>query len=367
MNAVYPAGIYLRLSDERQVIGEFHSMETHRSLCYRKAESEGYNVEQEYPDRGWSGRKRDRPEWRRMQNDIETGRIKAVIAYKLERTARNLLEGLEFVERLREYGCRLISVTEHVDIKTPQGRMNVAHLLAAAEYESNNIADKVSRKRRERAKMGLKNGGRYPPGFKKSQNPGVPVVDEVYGEIIIEVYQRLARGDPLSEIEKDLLARRIYTPKYEITRRGGGKGMIGGRPFRSDQLARLIRNPIYKGFIKEAHNISDEGICHTYCRGKFEALVSEELWAAASKALDRVKETDVVRLQQRDRSRRRRIPKRQENTDPTIGFANSQPERETRQHEARNRQPHRGCRETGSGWFYPKSAEARCVGILGAE
>lgn len=293
--------IYLRLSDEKQVRGDMNSLDTQDIRVRELFKQLKINPVKVYVDRGWSGRKSKRPDWRRMHADIETHQIQAIGAYKLERCARDTLEGLLFIETCVQNKCAVHSVTEHIDFNTPLGRKNAIDLLSCAEYESRNTGAKVSNSREVYAKQGYKNGGRYPPGFRPSSTPRIPEHDPVYAELLHEIFELVSTGASLLEIEKDLSKRGIRTPEFEMRKRGGEKVLSGGRPIRADQLESWIRNPMYKGYVCETHHKAGQDDTHTYVKGLFEPIVSEELWAAANKALDDDKKSDTIRIQERDR------------------------------------------------------------------
>lgn len=297
---ILDAGLYERLSNEKQIRGDLNSIDAQDARCRERAEAEGFNCHTVYVDRGWSGRKSKRPEWQRMHEDIESGRIKAVIAYKLERCARDTAEGIRFIDLCIEHNCLLISVSENIDIYSPLGRKNAIDLLSCAEYESRNTGAKVSFNREHYAQQGYKNGGKNPPGFRKSSTPRIPEHDPANAKWMIEVFEKAAANISLLEIEKELAERKIKTPEYEVTKRGGEKEMRGGRPVRTDQLKQWIRNPMYKGYVSETHHKPGQADTHTYTKGLFEPIVSEELWAAANKALDEAEKADSPRVQQRD-------------------------------------------------------------------
>lgn len=297
---ILDAGLYERLSNEKQIRGDLNSIDAQDARCRQRAEAEGFNCHTVYVDRGWSGRKSKRPEWQRMHEDIESGRIKAVIAYKLERCARDTAEGIRFIDLCIENNCLLISVSENIDIYSPLGRKNAIDLLSCAEYESRNTGAKVSFNREHYAQQGYKNGGKNPPGFRKSSTPRIPEHDPANAKWMIEVFEKAAANISLLEIEKELAERKIKTPEYEVTKRGGEKEIRGGRPVRTDQLRKWIRNPMYKGYVQEKHHKPGQEDTHTYVKGLFEPLVSEELWAAANKALDEAEKIESPRVQQRD-------------------------------------------------------------------
>ena len=76
---IYNTALYLRLSRDDELQGESGSIRTQRMMLREYAHEHGLNVVGEYIDDGWSGTNFDRPEFQRMIDDIEDGRINCVV------------------------------------------------------------------------------------------------------------------------------------------------------------------------------------------------------------------------------------------------------------------------------------------------
>ena len=50
-------------------------METQRTIMQQYAKEQGINVVGEYVDDGWSGTKFERPDFQRMMDDVEAGKV----------------------------------------------------------------------------------------------------------------------------------------------------------------------------------------------------------------------------------------------------------------------------------------------------
>ena len=73
----------------------------------------------------------------KMLNDIEAGRIKCLLISRIAHLSRNMYYLMYIADHFTKYEAELISLSEHVDIKTKVGRLlfNKYAALAQEEYD----------------------------------------------------------------------------------------------------------------------------------------------------------------------------------------------------------------------------------------
>ena len=113
----YNTALYMRLSRDDESFGDSVSIETQRTVLTQYVrEHREFHVASEYVDDGWSGTNFDRPQFKRMMDEIEAGNINCVITKDLSRFGReHIMMGyyLEFV--FPKLKVRYIAVNDNED------------------------------------------------------------------------------------------------------------------------------------------------------------------------------------------------------------------------------------------------------------
>ena len=110
------AAIYCRLSQDDGSVGESGSIQTQKTLLTQYCNERHITIGGYYCDDGWSGTNFDRPEFKRMIDDIEAGAVNMVIVKDLSRFGREYAQMGMYIEHyFEEKGVRFISVAENID------------------------------------------------------------------------------------------------------------------------------------------------------------------------------------------------------------------------------------------------------------
>ena len=96
--------------------GDSVSIETQRTILQQYAKEQGLHVVGEYVDDGWSGTNFERPDFQRMMDDVEAGKVNCIVTKDLSRFGREHVMMDYYLEFLfPEKRVRYIAVAENED------------------------------------------------------------------------------------------------------------------------------------------------------------------------------------------------------------------------------------------------------------
>lgn len=161
--------VYTRKSTEDGLDQDFNTLDAQREsgeafIASRK--HEGWTcLPDRYDDGGYSGGNLDRPALIRLLYDIKAGKVDCVVAYKVDRLSRSLLDFFRPVEIFDKHNVSFISVTQPINTADSTGRLMLNILLSFAQFERETIADRTSDKMCASRRRGKWTGGAPPLGY----------------------------------------------------------------------------------------------------------------------------------------------------------------------------------------------------------
>lgn len=206
--------VYTRISRDDE--GDGLGVARQREDCERLAQLRGWDVARVYEDNDVSAFKRNvrRPEFELVLSDLADGLIDGVVAYDLDRLARQPKDLERLIDLFDERKQRVFAtVTNEVILSAADGRTMARVMVAFANKASHDASRRIQRKHLELARQGKPNGGPVPYGWNKDGT----VDREAAGHIRAGQKQLLA-GVRVGTIRTDWQRRGLGHPREGTTR-----------------------------------------------------------------------------------------------------------------------------------------------------
>ena len=262
------AVIYLRVSTKEQA-EEGYSIPAQAEACRRFIGDRGWELADEYVDRGESAGTADRPQLQAMVARLAEDRsIEALVVHKLDRLARNLEDHAAVRAALRKAGVQLHSVTETLE-DSASGKLVEGILASIAEFYSANLGQEIRKGLDQKAAQG---GwpARAPFGYRNVCRDGggrhgesVLEPDE-QAPLVVWAFERYSTGELSLDALTEALAEKGLRNRLE-------------NPPAKSAVHGMLRNPVYAGVVRWKGIERD---------GTHPPLVSRELFAKVQSVLD---------------------------------------------------------------------------------
>lgn len=218
-----------------------------------------------YEDEGFSGKSLERPQFKKMMEDAQKMKFKAIVVYRLDRISRNIGDFAKLIEQLRRNNIDFISIKENFDTSSPMGRamMYIASVFSQLERET--IAERIKDNMHELAKTGRWLGGVTPTGYASTSTKKITIDGKMKKtchltfipeeiEIVKLIADLFLKYNSLTQTEKYLLQHHYKTKK--------------GNLFTRFSIRNILTNPVYMIADQDAYRYLKENDACIYADEK---------------------------------------------------------------------------------------------------
>lgn len=228
-----PAVIYARISRaDREDDGTLRTDGVDRQLERLRtlAADRGLTVVREIVENDTSATKGSRAGFLDLLGLLRDGTVSVVVAFGIDRLARRRRDLAELLDIAARQGVDLVLLNgADIAASTPAGRMVASMMGAVATSETETMSLRLSEGYRQRAQRGTHVPRQRTFGY----SPGNLKADPREGPVVTEIFRRLADGDTVTGIVRNLTARGVVSTK--------------GRPLSRQSLRVIATNPRYVG------------------------------------------------------------------------------------------------------------------------
>lgn len=165
-----------------------------------------------YADDGISGTNtKKREEFNRMIEDCMAGKIDMIITKSISRFARNTLDCLQYIRKLKDKNISVFFEKENINTMDTKGELLLTIMASLAQQESQSLSQNVKMGIQFRYQAGKVqvNHNRF-LGYTKDEE-GNLIIEPEEAEIIKRIYREYLEGASLKDICDSLMADKILT------------------------------------------------------------------------------------------------------------------------------------------------------------
>ena len=242
--------LYCRLSVDDELNGESNSITHQKEMLEEYAQKNNFYNIKFYVDDGYSGTNFNRPAFKELIKNIDSGIVGTVIVKDMSRLGRDYLKVGYYSEvYFGEAGVHFIAVNDNVDNTIENDSDFTPFRNIMNEWYAKDTSKKVRAVIRAKGMSGKSTCNCPPYGYIKDEN-GNWLVEKEAAEIVKKIYRLCIEGYGPMQISKKLTAQKAISPvvwknkvgwKYKLEK------VDHPELWTVSAIRRILSNPIYLG------------------------------------------------------------------------------------------------------------------------
>ena len=296
--------LYERLSRDDELQGESNSISNQKQMLEDFARRNGLPNPTHFTDDGISGTRFDRPGFLAMMEEVEAGRVEAIVIKDMSRLGRDYLKVGQVMEILRQRGVRLIAINDGVDsLKGDDDFTPFRNIMN--EFYARDTSRKIRSVFKSKGMSGKHLTGTVIYGYLWDEKREHWLVDEEAAEVVRRIFSLTLEGYGPYQIACKLSADRIEIPVVHLAR--FNEGVNRSKPVKdpygwgSSTIVNILKKREYLG-----HTINFKTRKHF--KDKKSHYVSENEWTIFENTHEAIIDQQTFDLAQKIRSNVRRYP-----------------------------------------------------------
>ena len=266
--------LYERLSRDDELQGESNSISNQKQMLEDFARRNGLPNPTHFTDDGISGTRFDRPGFLAMMEEVEAGRVEAIVIKDMSRLGRDYLKVGQVMEVLRQRGVRLIAINDGVDsLKGDDDFTPFRNIMN--EFYARDTSRKIRSVFKSKGMSGKHLTGTVIYGYLWDEKREHWLVDEEAAEVVRRIFSLTLEGYGPYQIACKLSTDRIEIPVVHLAR--FNEGVNRSKPVKdpygwgSSTIVNILKKREYLG-----HTINFKTRKHF--KDKKSHYVSEDEW-----------------------------------------------------------------------------------------
>ena len=296
--------LYEHLSRDDELQGESNSISNQKQMLEDFARRNGLPNPTHFTDDGISGTRFARPGFLAIMEEVEAGRVEAIVIKDMSRLGRDYLKVGQVMEVLRQRGVRLIAINDGVDsLKGDDDFTPFRNIMN--EFYARDTSRKIRSVFKSKGMSGKHLTGTVIYGYLWDEKREHWLVDEEAAEVVRRIFSLTLEGYGPYQIACKLSADRIEIPVVHLAR--FNEGVNRSKPVKdpcgwgSSTIVNILKKREYLG-----HTINFKTRKHF--KDKKSHYVSEDEWTIFENTHEAIIDQQTFDLAQKIRSNVRRYP-----------------------------------------------------------
>ena len=296
--------LYERLSRDDELQGESNSISNQKKMLEDYARRNGLPNPTHFTDDGVSGTRFDRPGFLAMMEEVEAGRVEAIVIKDMSRLGRDYLKVGQVMEILRQRGVRLIAINDGVDsLKGDDDFTPFRNIMN--EFYARDTSRKIRSVFKAKGMSGKHLTGFVAYGYLWDEKRENWIVDEEAADVVRRIFALALEGYGPYQIAQQLSADKIELPSVHLARHGEGvnktKTVKDPCGWGSSTVVQILKRREYLG-----HTINFKTRKHF--KDKKSHYVDESEWTIFENTHEAIIDQETFDNVQRIRGNARRYP-----------------------------------------------------------
>ena len=276
------AAAYGRVSTEKE--DQANSLNSQRNYFTEYInQHEGWELMGIYYDEGISGTQTaNRKGFNRMIRDAMAGKIDLILTKEVSRFARNTVDTLSYIRKLKAKGVRVIFTIDNIDTMDGDGELRLSIMATLAQDESRKISERVKWGQKRRMEQGVV-FGRDLLGY--TVKAGRLYVNEEEAEVVRAIFHKYTNEQKGTYV----IARELMEEGIQPKR---------GDTWSNTMILKVLKNEKYAGDLCQKKTITPDFLSHrkkknegeeemVYLKEHHISIIDRELWDRTQRELKR--------------------------------------------------------------------------------
>ena len=296
--------LYERLSRDDELQGESNSISHQKQMLEEFARRNNLPNPRHFTDDGVSGTRFDRPGFLAMMEEVEAGRVEAIVIKDMSRLGRDYLKVGQVMEILRQRGVRLIAINDGVDsLKGDDDFTPFRNIMN--EFYARDTSRKIRSVFKSKGMSGKHLTGTVIYGYLWDEKREHWLVDEEAAEVVRRIFSLTMEGYGPYRISKLLSEAKVEIPAVHLAR--FDEGVNRTKPVKdpygwgSSTIVSILKKREYLG-----HTVNFKTRKHF--KDKKSHYVDESEWTISENTHEAIIDQETFDNVQRVRGNARRYP-----------------------------------------------------------